>query len=139
MQKDNFNSIKVRLKLTGTKVPDICKPFQFHKGTIKTKSSVSVLTSLSYFNSIKVRLKPVYSTYYAALEAHFNSIKVRLKLLLFCRFKALLRDFNSIKVRLKRTLLSVVDDYRLYFNSIKVRLKHCEECKKRKRTDISIP
>ena len=31
--------------------------FQFHKGTIKTYDAVEVYNSLGYFNSIKVRLK----------------------------------------------------------------------------------
>ena len=75
----DFNSIKVRLKQNarfcycgklefqfhkGTiKTRSHPTPqhrgdlFQFHKGTIKTAAPLPLLPSLNYFNSIKVRLK----------------------------------------------------------------------------------
>ena len=34
--------------------------FQFHKGTIKTEREESSLSSIRNFNSIKVRLKPIW-------------------------------------------------------------------------------
>ena len=36
LKKNNFNSIKVRLKLKNTMQIEIIIQFQFHKGTIKT-------------------------------------------------------------------------------------------------------
>ena len=57
----HFNSIKVRLKrfyLANRTVRSV--EFQFHKGTIKTSLSSSLVFFPSDFNSIKVRLKPKY-------------------------------------------------------------------------------
>ena len=86
MHPDNFNSIKVRLKPRNVILVLLFDEFQFHKGTIKTLStkSVSITTKgfqfhkgtiktftpwapaegIPYFNSIKVRLKPVKSKAY---------------------------------------------------------------------------
>ena len=52
-----FNSIKVRLKLLGSKKKLSSRKFQFHKGTIKTQAREVVCRVLFNFNSIKVRLK----------------------------------------------------------------------------------
>ena len=38
--------------------------FQFHKGTIKTQENGETILPFDYFNSIKVRLKPVKSKAY---------------------------------------------------------------------------
>ena len=54
----NFNSIKVRLKLLILRILKSSIIFQFHKGTIKTNHTARALSRMSYFNSIKVRLKP---------------------------------------------------------------------------------
>ena len=54
-------------------------PFQFHKGTIKTNPVEGCFECISYFNSIKVRLKLVMNHYLVMNHRHFNSIKVRLK------------------------------------------------------------
>ena len=99
---------------------------------------------ISYFNSIKVRLKHFISDYLPKVNFNFNSIKVRLKLLLIWDFLVVYLDFNSIKVRLKqhtcisprhRTLFqfhkgTIKTNYeknlsirQTNFNSIKVRLK----------------
>ena len=54
----NFNSIKVRLKLVHCYFPQTgLTVFQFHKGTIKTALTNSLGVRVTYFNSIKVRLK----------------------------------------------------------------------------------
>ena len=41
--------------------------FQFHKGTIKTKSLVIFFKFVANFNSIKVRLKPIVLGYITSL------------------------------------------------------------------------
>ena len=41
--------------------------FQFHKGTIKTKNESKSVISAIYFNSIKVRLKPIVWGYVISL------------------------------------------------------------------------
>ena len=75
----NFNSIKVRLKLPQTE--------KLHQ-------------KISNFNSIKVRLKLLLQTEERRLLTDFNSIKVRLKLIMRVA-NGVITDFNSIKVRLK--------------------------------------
>mgnify|MGYP004682488775 CR=1 FL=1 len=62
--------------------------FQFHKGTIKAEGGDVASTSVRYFNSIKVQLKPErkYKQDYTAFD--FNSIKVQLKLLRFIMLTA---------------------------------------------------
>ena len=122
MRQSNFNSIKVRLKLCllhlrlihrrfqfhkGTiktfifmlniRFRDV---FQFHKGTIKTKYTIVFCVGLCYFNSIKVRLKPLFVKVKAMIrlfQFHKGTIKTNSQLLLPFKVK----DFNSIKVRLK--------------------------------------
>ena len=54
--------------------------FQFHKGTIKTVKCGHADEFVSYFNSIKVRLKLSFHKKHLNLSSYFNSIKVRLKL-----------------------------------------------------------
>ena len=75
----DFNSIKVRLKLPSSVVTQSQIAFQFHKGTIKTPNSVEWQVNLPYFNSIKVRLKPKIKCVDGLTAQDFNSIKVRLK------------------------------------------------------------
>ena len=53
----DFNSIKVRLKLSTYQWYIRLHIFQFHKGTIKTGITLLKFTKLFHFNSIKVRLK----------------------------------------------------------------------------------
>ena len=65
----HFNSIKVRLELrprcpAGHPRP----PFQFHKGTIRTRAHRRRLRGRADFNSIKVRLE----------RAHFELLNVEL-------------------------------------------------------------
>ena len=57
--KINFNSIKVRLKLTCVGNNDLMDVFQFHKGTIKTHVATLYGIMATYFNSIKVGLKQI--------------------------------------------------------------------------------
>ena len=98
----DFNSIKVRLKLHNLCRLQVQKhEFQFHKGTIKTRHRSCSQETLTYFNSIKVRLKRYRKRYQGAYFPHFNSIKVRLKHFYHNAYIKS-RNFNSIKVRLKR-------------------------------------
>ena len=54
----NFNSIKVRLELTNSFCLMVCIfVFQFHKGTIRTRTEIMLLRDMMNFNSIKVRLE----------------------------------------------------------------------------------
>ena len=55
----DFNSIKVQLKLVGAEDAVTVTSFQFHKGTIKTSIAETTAVACSYFNSIKVQLKPI--------------------------------------------------------------------------------
>ena len=79
--------------------------FQFHKGTIKTKTLNNVFNWKSNFNSIKVRLKLLLILLPNQANVYFNSIKVRLKLHHTLIPLDYIQYFNSIKVRLKPTLL----------------------------------
>ena len=155
----HFNSIKVRLKRKYNYAEYKKYWFQFHKGTIKTRSHCFLSLHKHYFNSIKVRLKQ--SSLMAILSiSHFNSIKVRLKLsvwivstlicLLFQFHKGTIKtvsrighglkfpDFNSIKVRLK-LWMRPAHPVQFYFNSIKVRLKRNTFKSKVSFSVISIP
>ena len=53
----NFNSIKVRLEHLSHNDVFSCAPFQFHKGTIRTKYEDADGMCRTNFNSIKVRLE----------------------------------------------------------------------------------
>ena len=57
MSRENFNSIKVRLKPQTDKRTSVFIRFQFHKGTIKTEVDTFLHLIYGHFNSIKVRLK----------------------------------------------------------------------------------
>ena len=99
---DNFNSIKVRLKL---------------------QELIEDSLTLENFNSIKVRLKQKIWLQALPLVLHFNSIKVRLKHggQINNRLKSIFQFHKgTIKTQPSIGLLS----YTQNFNSIKVRLKH---------------
>ena len=120
---NNFNSIKVRLKPPGRTPPATRHRFQFHKGTIKTRSRYLSDTTYIDFNSIKVRLKlwvlnPTAVT--SKFQFHKGTIKTNNKSIVIILTNI---HFNSIKVRLKLFSLSLGSFQSLYFNSIKVRLK----------------
>ena len=84
----NFNSIKVRLEhFIGSSYIYEAPTFQFHKGTIRTLIERRQLEIKTHFNSIKVRLEPIYSQRKHYLSCDFNSIKVRLELLFGAPFK----------------------------------------------------
>ena len=140
----DFNSIKVRLNQSDNLFYMLANlAFQFHKGTIKPLSAQRETLSVKYFNSIKVRLNPLFVTILSRGYHNFNSIKVRLNLsgclsvvawFIFQFHKGTIKpeditvsqllsfNFNSIKVRLNRkTRISILINQR-YFNSIKVRL-----------------
>ena len=79
----NFNSIKVRLKLS---------------------CAVLILSRISYFNSIKVRLKPSTNSHSLAFTSGFQFHKGTIKTILILLLRSKLTYFNSIKVRLKRLI-----------------------------------
>ena len=118
----HFNSIKVRLKLTGFIQLNVAVLiFQFHKGTIKTVAVADTQNSFGHFNSIKVRLKRS-MLQYVFIVLHFNSIKVRLKLNYnFPVFRKHIFQFH--KGTIKTSKYNKLTTAYVYFNSIKVRLK----------------
>ena len=98
------------------------RAFQFHKGTIKTFQPRTLDISVSYFNSIKVRLKPAEKRARSAaliFQFHKGTIKTfdirsdnfsqplfqfhkgTIKTYVSCHYWYIPIDFNSIKVRLK--------------------------------------
>ncbi len=77
------------------------KRFQFHKGTIKTNLCMVTFTLLSYFNSIKVRLKLKHITASTQFMTIFQFHKGTIKTLAFLDEGIKTWNFNSIKVRLK--------------------------------------
>ena len=102
MTKLYFNSIKVRLELQGTcQRKQECLSFQFHKGTIRTRTVPAVRHLCKNFNSIKVRLELIAITNVNRTIFNFNSIKVRLEHYHRCSGCQRLYYFNSIKVRLE--------------------------------------
>ena len=92
------------MKKLGMKLDSL--KFQFHKGTIKTQmASILVREGCSYFNSIKVRLKPNLAGENSAVlgfQFHKGTIKTASNL----GAHSLNYDFNSIKVRLKQMFCS---------------------------------
>ena len=77
---------------------------------------------LLYFNSIKVRLKPVFLMRLICFIENFNSIKVRLKPMSPYYLDRILQNFNSIKVRLKRsavTGLGAISEFQFHKGTIK--------------------
>ena len=107
-------AIKTQLLFTGSFT---ASQFQFHKGTIKTLNSKPLLTALTDFNSIKVRLK------HAELKTSFD------------RFDGFQFHKGTIKTA-SATACSLVFNY---FNSIKVRLKPITRALPKRRRLISIP
>ena len=55
--QNNFNSIKVQVKLLAISVFFHVSSFQFHKGTSKTLRLLQLPPGHLYFNSIKVQVK----------------------------------------------------------------------------------
>ena len=119
------HSIKVRLELSILGINYYHSIFQFHKGAIRTVQGLGAFRSVSYFNSIKVRLERIFWESISRSKSYFNSIKVRLEheqgqrsgwRLVFQFHKGAIRtsfpppkyrlplNFNSIKVRLELTL-----------------------------------
>ena len=96
-----FNSIKVQLELSASQDCSSSSQFQFHKGTIRTLSSLDLPPFLNYFNSIKVQLEQDLSNLEKGLKDYFNSIKVQLEQqILLCVISSFVY-FNSIKVQLE--------------------------------------
>ena len=100
----DFNSIKVRLNLNLLKFLLLRMIFQFHKGTIKPQTPRNFSQRHIHFNSIKVRLNQGAEHYYESFEGNFNSIKVRLNQRVKGDKGFLYTHFNSIKVRLNPSL-----------------------------------
>ena len=143
--RQDFNSIKVRLKqrLKFNLSPLVI--FQFHKGTIKTSKNRSYNLNQHIFQFHKGTIKTLKNFIFLSSKNYFNSIKVRLKQYSVLITFFLIFYFNSIKVRLKQPAslsrcicwifqfhkgtIKTIKRYRklvilLNFNSIKVRLKH---------------
>ena len=96
----NFNSIKVRLELSYYPEFVHSLPFQFHKGTIRTRSAFALDKLYRYFNSIKVRLELGNGSSKIKFTAfQFHKGTIRTLLLMVLRLVSL--NFNSIKVRLE--------------------------------------
>ena len=73
-----FNSTMVRLKETVRTWFREIKKFQFHYGTIKSPSPVSLWPFLSYFNSTMVRLKDIDGLdipFDSLFQFHYGTIK----------------------------------------------------------------
>ena len=74
----DFNSIKVRLRLSAAIGAAGGLLFQFHKGSIKTPSKVEGIVTRPNFNSIKVRLRQLAGALEPAktiFQFHKGSIK----------------------------------------------------------------
>ena len=101
LEKDTFNSIKVRLKRERTHQDSSSVVFQFHKGAIETTKQDLAPISTNNFQFHKGAIETLAELYSMGRYSTFNSIKVRLKLpdcVSVCRMYV---AFNSIKVRLK--------------------------------------
>ena len=79
-------------------------------------------SSILYFNSIKVQLKPLRSLT-TLTSQKFQFHKGTIKTLLLRLKNLAIRYFNSIKVQLKRKRPTLTTNFYKYFNSIKVQLK----------------
>ena len=96
--------------------------FQFHKGTIRTKSVFGMKENVSNFNSIKVRLEQQKGFPMKYFYNNFNSIKVRLELPNLLLLRRLSRfQFHKGTIRTPMPLVS--QNLQAHFNSIKVRLE----------------
>ena len=99
----HFNSIKVRLKRKNSIKTYYRYLFQFHKGTIKTPQYQPQSYYWYKFQFHKGTIKTVLNRKLASnYKQYFNSIKVRLKPVGHYQKKIMIIYFNSIKVRLKR-------------------------------------
>ena len=78
--KLGFNSTKVRLRRAAGRLSGKGRKFQFHKGSIKTRSLFPYVTLRKSFNSTKVRLRRFISYILLHYAICFNSTKVRLRL-----------------------------------------------------------
>ena len=78
--KLGFNSTKVRLRRAAGRLSGKGRKFQFHKGSIKTRSLFPYVTLRKSFNSTKVRLRRSISYILLHYAICFNSTKVRLRL-----------------------------------------------------------
>ena len=79
--------------------------FQFHSGSIKSRTTRRYPLVYSGFNSIVVRLKEVEKRKMGDWKFGFNSIVVRLKASNPCLTPSRTMGFNSIVVRLKEKVL----------------------------------
>ena len=75
----NFNSIKVRLEQSDSIQGELYVKFQFHKGTIRTHVSWSLLIHFHVFQFHKGTIRTVGNGHFNDFFADFNSIKVRLE------------------------------------------------------------
>ena len=96
--------------------------FQFHKGTIRTRTAQQSDYRNKYFNSIKVRLEQAAEIQASINEKNFNSIKVRLEHADFAS-QVLAQLFQFHKGTIRTNQNTMIISLILYFNSIKVRLE----------------
>ena len=99
---DNFNSIKVRLKLSFVTVVIELLQFQFHKGTIKTLLTDAVTSMRTGFQFHKGTIKTNKFNEFLQVHSTFQFHKGTIKTLICTSISFVLNNFNSIKVRLKR-------------------------------------
>ena len=98
----SFNSTMVRLKGSKTFSSKIsCPWFQFHNGSIKSRTGLTQTLKDRGFNSTMVRLKEDTRKRVWLSELRFNSTMVRLKEGRTERYRDLWCSFNSTMVRLK--------------------------------------
>ena len=157
---DNFNSIKVRLKLRNVVKEEVCKAdfnsikvrlkpsykfvsasvfqFQFHKGTIKTCVSRCICWWSPYFNSIKVRLKPsldILPIDFNGFQFHKGTIKTSGRCILRNIYPEFQFHKGTIKTQYFGTNKTFVFEFQFHKGTIKTGL-HGVSCWKWK---ISIP
>ena len=136
---DSFNSMKVRLKRNWLRQSHpLIQMFQFHEGPIKTLRPLWVLSLLTCFNSMKVRLKPKKDNN-TAIFKEFQFHEGPIKTLRPNTLRVGVRSFNSMKVRLKRAPLGLAPLTQRGFNSMKVRLKRSTVNTVLRPTKVSIP
>ena len=75
----HFNSIKVQLRLIKVSEADFARPFQFHKGTIKTYKRSFARSARSVFQFHKGTIKTEDESKRRYYRPYFNSIKVQLR------------------------------------------------------------
>ena len=96
--------------------------FQFHKGAIRTVFEMNPGDTISYFNSIKVRLEQSVVNLnlgHATFQFHKGAIRTRQS---FDKLNDFQKNFNSIKVRLEQleaTINKLVKEFQFHKGAIR--------------------